>query len=418
VGADTKGLKMRALLTFLLLVLLGPWHIAAADQDAARAREVLAANAYPIDLSGGVLKGQAAAFLTAATQDAQFVLAGENHHDHFTPLFDLALFRLLHASHGFDHVVVEQDPLAIEAMLQPGLRGNAAAMGASLRDFRSVLGFASDEDLQFLAGVAAAEPALPDQIWGIEQTQSPVLALDILVKLAPDAHIRADAARLRDAAGADRSRVGFITFMEADPATLPRLRALQAEFHAEAGSRADTVLTALVKSAEIYSYYRRSAAGEKVGLYNNTVREQWLKEGFIRKTRAAQPDGGLKALFKFGANHMVGGLNRVGSMSLGNFLHEFAIWNGKTAFGIEIVTFGSYTDPADVAYLKPVLPEGRSTPVLIDLRALRPYYKGMAATLAPEERAALRAELFGYEAIAFFPASRKASWAMTGFAPP
>jgi hypothetical protein len=398
--------------------MLCPWRSNAAPAPAPDpTRAVLAANAYPITLRNGDLAGPAARFLAAATATAQFVLAGENHHDFATPLFDLAVFRLLHAEHGFDHAVVEQDPIAIERVLTPALHGNAPAIAHELRGFETVLGFASDQDLAFLAGVSNT-PSVTDPLWGIEQIQSPILALSILQPLAPDARSRADTIRLLDAARAHRSRLGFIDFLVSDPTTYPRLQALQREFHAPPGSRADTVLTALVKSAEIYSYYRRAHAGEPVGLYNNTVREAWLKQGFIRDTKAVQPDGRLKAFFKFGGNHMIRGLNQVGSFSLGTFLHEFAIWNGGTAFGIEIVTLGAYTAPADITALQPLLPPGQTTPVLIDLRPLRPYAQTLLAQVKPEDRAMLRAHLFGYDAIAFFPNSKKATWARTGFPAP
>ena len=389
------------------------WGAPAVDAVAA----VRAASLYPISLEGGRLGGPAAQFLRGATEHAQYVLAGENHHDYYTPLFDLALFAMLHDAHGVDHVAVEQDPLAIEEVEKPGMRGDAAAVGRMQREFRATLGFASDQDLIFLAGVQKTSGAA-DPLWGLEQTQSPVMALEDLLALAPDPRSRAATADLLAAARAKGGRMGFIDFLALDATTLPRLQALQAAFHAPAGSRADTLLTGLVKSAEIYSYYRRGAAGEPVGLYNNTVREAWLKQNFITRARAAQADGKLRVLFKFGANHMVAGLNPVGAFSLGNFLHELAIWNGQSAYGIEILTFGAYTDPADVPELKPLLPPGQATPVLIDLRPFRPIAKAVLAQVAPELRGALRAQIFGYDAIAFFPRSRRATWTMTGFAPP
>ncbi len=407
----------RLIAAFAVLAVLSPWRSGAAAPEADPTRAVLAANTYPIVLRDGALTGPAARFLTAATESAQFVLAGENHHDFSTPLFDLAVFRLLHAAHGFDHAVVEQDPFAIERVLRPGSRGSAAAIARELRGFETVLGFASDQDLAFLAGVSAT-PGVADPIWGIEQVQSPILALSILQPLAPDGRSRADTAALLDAARAHRSRLGFVDFLLSDAATYPRLLALQREFHAPPGSRADTVLTALVKSAEIYSYYRRAHEGEPVGLYNNTVREAWLKQGFIRDTRVARPDGRLKAFFKFGSNHMIRGLNPVGAFSLGTFLNEFALWNGETAFGIEVVTLGAYTAPADIAALQPLLPPGQTAPMLIDLRALRPYARALMAHVKTDDQATLRAHLFGYDAIAYFPNSKKASWALTEFPAP
>jgi hypothetical protein len=398
------------------LGLVGVWLIAG-QAGAVPARDnvagVVAANTYPMSIDGARLGGPAAQFLTKATADAQFVLAGENHHDYFTPLFDLALFHMLHDAHGYDHVAVEQDPLAIEQIEQPGLRGDAAAMGRMLRDYRVTLGFASDQDLAFLAGVEKTTP-----VWGLEQTQSPVYALEELRRLAPDGRTRADSDALLQAARAKAGRIGFVDFLALDASTYPRLQALAAEFHASRGSRAEAILTGLVKSAEIYSYYRRGGAGEPVGLYNNTVREAWLKQGFSARTRAAQADGRLRVLFKFGENHMIDGLNPVGAFSLGSFLHELAIWNGQSAYGIEVITLGAYTKAADLAALRPILPPGQTTPVVIDLRPFRPIAKAVLAQVSEADRATLRAHIFGFDAIAFFPNSRKATWSLTGFAPP
>jgi hypothetical protein len=377
--------------------------------------QLVAKNSYPFTLTDNRLAGPGADFLRRATAGAQFVLAGETHHDHFTPLFDLALLDLLHRDHGFNQVVVEQDPLGIEAILQPKLRGDAVAIGHFLPSYPTLLGFASDEDLQFLAGASRLIPG-PQPIWGIEQAQSPARYLELLAPLAPDAASRRlDETLLADARKAEPTRGDFGKFLALNPTTLGRLQALAAAYHKPPDTRAATLLTGLVKSAEIYSYYRRASAGEPVGLYNNTVREAWLKAGFIAHYRQV---GSTKALFKFGANHMIRGLNFTGAFSLSTFLHEFAIYNGTQAYGINVVTLGGYNAASDLTWMKNLraaLPPG---PVVIDAEQLRPQWKKLADGLPPDDRATLQQMIFGFESIVFFGNSQKATWSLTGFPVP
>ena len=113
-----------------------------------------------------------------------------------------------------------------------------------------------------------------------------------------------------------------------------------------------------------------------MGLYNNTVRESWLKARFMRHYRAEAADGRpLKALFKFGDTHMVHGLDEVSAFPIGNFAHEFAISNGMEAYSIQVVPNGDYAKESDLPnWLRTLMPEVLpKEAVIIDLRALRPY---------------------------------------------
>jgi len=97
---------------------------ALADPPAPVAADLVAANLHEFRYTNDTLSGPGAAFLREATAHSQFVLLGEDHMDHATPVFAGALFRMLHADHGFRYLVVEQDPLAIEDALEPPARGN------------------------------------------------------------------------------------------------------------------------------------------------------------------------------------------------------------------------------------------------------------------------------------------------------
>jgi hypothetical protein len=377
---------------------------------------------YAISFAKGHLGGEGHTHLMQALAQTQFVLIGESHYDHDTPLFVEALYRELNAQLGFHHFVVEQDPIGIEDTLKPGIRGNAAAMAEVAKRDPYLIGFASDQDLQLLADIGNLEK-VPDPIWGLEQAQGTTRYLAELSKLSPTPALRAECERLLAAAKKiEASRGMHGNFLSDDPEAYAQMQLLREHFAPAAGSREKKLLDGLVKSAEIYSYYRRADAGEYVGLFNNTVRETWFKEGFIADYHRSIALGDTlpKAVFKFGDEHMYHGLNTVAAFPIGNFAHEFAIANGLEAYSIDVFAVGSYSKWSDFpAWMRPLIPSpAPSNEVIIDLRALRPYQKLLRAKLADKDLGSFRMFINGFDAMVLLPNSRKADMTLTGFPNP
>lgn len=407
---------MRGLLMGMALLAAGS-AAQAADPDTAK---MLADNSHAFSIEAGELRGPGADLIRSATADAEFVLSGEDHFDTLTPRFHSALYRLVNRAHGIDRVVVELDPLAIEGIdWKPGT-DDLQKIAELAKRYPLLIGFSSDPDLQFLADVRAVSGR--DSLWGIEQAQSPARYLEELERLAPNAEARAETATLLAEARAVRSREDFGPYVKNAVQTLARLEALQKRFAAKPGSRADTLLTGLAKSIEIYSYYARAEAGEPVGLYNNTVREAWMKKQFLAHYAAETAKRGkpVKAMFRFGANHMYHGKNPTQAYPIGNLAHELAIANGQSAYGLYILGFGGYTKWGETpGWMKPILPEAEPTqPVLIDLRALRPVARFYAKQVAEADRWELRDLIQGFDALVLLPGSSKATWTLTGLPQP
>ncbi len=385
-----------------------------ADPDTAA---LIKANTYDLSFEGDELGGPGGAFLSKVTDKSQFVLIGESHFEHDTPIFADALFHMLERDHDFHHLVVEQDGVGIEDLLKPGVRGDLAPTAAVAKAHPTLIGFASDQDLAFLADVAKREKGA-SPIWGVEQVQGAARYLEELDAKAPSPQVRAMIAPLLEEAKKFDTRETLANFLAMDPTTLGRLEALKAAYHAPAGSRADDMLTGLVKSAEIYSYYRRAEAGEPVGLLNNTVRETWLKARFMRRYRAEATDGKpLKAVFKFGDTHMIHGLDGVSAFPIGNFAHEFAISNGMEAYSIEVIPTGSYAKWGEIpSWMRALLPKEPITkPVLIDLRPLRNVQRFYRQQVPLEDQWQFRQFINGYDAIVVLPNGRMADFKLTGF---
>jgi hypothetical protein len=377
---------------------------------------------YAIAFKNGRLTGVGREHLLQELTATQFVLIGESHYDHDTPIFVGALYRELHQELGFHHLVLEQDPIAIEDSLKAGARGSAMQIAALAKHDPYLFGFASDQDLQLLADVENLENN-PDPVWGLEQTQGTTRYLDELARLSPTPALRNECETLLAAArGIESNRGPHGNYLSDDATAYDKMKTLREHFAAGAGSREKQLLDGLVKSAEIYSYYRRAEAGEFVGLLNNTVREALFKQEFIKDYHRAVGPGDVlpKALFKFGDEHMYHGLNPVMAFPIGNFAHEFAISNGLQAYSIAVLPLGSYSTWSELpTWIRPLLPASApANDVMIDLRALRPYQKLFRAKVAEKEQWAFRAFINGYDAVVLLPNSRKADMALTGFPNP
>lgn len=409
---------MRFLL-FLAVVLGLAAPVCAQTPPAPDTRALLAANTRAFEMTTAGITGPGADFLLAQTAKAQFVLLGETHHDRDLPLFAGALFGRLQREHGFRYLAVELDPLAIDAV--NGYRGDLSKIAALSKRYPTHIGFSADPDLRLLAEVSKGSRPGDPVLWGLEQAQGATRYLEELVTLAPNAATRATVQQLYEEAKAKETRTTQGAFLHDDPTTLPRLQALEGAFDAKPGSRADRLLTGLINSAEIYSYNRRAGAGERVGLYNNTEREALFKRHFMEAYRPAARGGAKpKVMFKFGGWHMYRGRSPGGAFTIGNFAHEFAIANGMEAYGLSVLPVGEgYQSLKDIAWLTPLFPDGAPrTPVVLDLRPLKPWARAFTNQLEPARQWELRDYIHAHDAVIILPGSAKASWDLTGFPVP
>jgi len=388
------------------------------------AETLVAQQTYVFTYTADGLRGPGADFLKAQTAGSQFVLFGEDHMDHEVPIFAGAVYSLLREAHGFNHLVVEQDPVAIEDALQPERRGDAEKIAAHAKRYPTLYEFNSDEDLTFLAQVGRLENNA-DAIWGVEQATGSARYLEELVALAPNPAARELAETLLAEARAADPGPKYTVDWLANLKTPDAVARLTAAFQAAPDSRAARLLTGLAKSSEIFGFYRRAEAGEYVGLYNNTYREVVLKANFLRRYHAALrqaqggPAGGVlpKAMFKFGANHLYHGKNPTQAFPIGNLAHELAIANGLEAYGLYVQPLGpGYVSYKDLpAWILPLLPPVEPTvPTLVNLRELRRFQGVFREKTAPNEVWLQRVLLHGYDAIVLLPGSKPSASRMGG----
>ena len=401
--------------TLLCAAVLLACALAASAEDP-DPRALLAQNSHAFSFDDASLSGPGWDVLKAATVNSQFVLLGEGHDDKLTPIFAGALYATLNRTYGFDRVVVEQDPVAMELACAPERKGNVKAVAELSRRYPTFFEFSSDQDLAFIARACSLGRS-PAPVWGVEQTLGSERYLEELLTLAPNADVKRQVAELlAEVRAIEKTRRDYAHFLHDDPATQGRLEALQRAFQAPPGGRADFLLFGLVKSAEIFGYDRRAGAGEWVGLFNNTVREAQFKRNFMIQYRDAQKEGRApKMMFKFGSWHMYHGRSPGGAFTIGNLAHELAISGGMDAYGVLLLPGSTKWSELDL-WLKPLVPAGRPAgPTLVDLRALRPYQRLYRQKVAEKDQWQLRDLINAFDAIVVLPEGPEAEWTLTGF---
>lgn len=416
-----------ARLLFVLLLLafiVAPAHPAAAQEAHASADQIIARATLPVAFENGVLSGPGAERLIRESGSAQFLILIESHNDHATPLLTADLFRQLNKVHGFNYLAIEQDPFGMEAASNKSRRGRLDRIAAYARNYPYSYTFASDEELQLLAAAGRISKARTQPIWGIDQAFGATALFEELLALSrtPDARLLAQAL-LRDARAAEEQRnaEGLRDqrnhhFLSSDnPDLLPRIERLRQEMAPRAGSRAEELLKALQASVEVYSYHRRAdeldEAGAPLGLLNNWVREDWMKHRFMHHYRAAERAGDRqpKVLVKVGYWHAVRGRGPGNVFTLGNFLHEFAIANGKKALSVQVLPLREWwPDHASVdpEYRTLLPPDAMDRASLVDLRPLRAHlHQGNSFDLEGATLRTFRDLVFGVDFALFLPST-------------
>ena len=385
-------------------------------------------HSLPLRFEEGRLSGPGAELLLEAAGNAQFVILAEqvSHVDHATPQFMASLFEELHRRHGFDYIAVEQDPFGMERFSTEPVRGDLDRIVETVRRYPYGVTFINDEELRLFAHVGRVSTGGWRPIWGFDQAFGLTLPLEELVDLAPDDLARAEARALLQEAqrrevlvpdfgdwrGTRNFEAGHILSQDAER-LLPRVERLRQLYRPTPSSRADILIGALEASSRIYSYYHRSrelgAEGEPLGYYNNSVREQLMKDQFLHDYRHAEAVDRRRprVLVKAGSNHLIRGRNRTNVFTLGNMLHEFAITNGMEAITIMMLpiqpAWANFEAlPPEVQALLPSRNLAAAT--LVDLRPLRNHlHGGHRFGLGGETLSNFRNLVFGMDYALFLP---------------
>ncbi len=380
---------MRLLLALMALLTAAPALAQApADSLVAALRSVAA----PLSLSPtGDLAGPAGASLAARVRSARFVLLGEEHGLADVPRLATALWRAGEGP-GPRHLAIEVGE-QMAARLEAALRSDTT--GESYRRFLAehrpgAPFYFWREDAALLRAVVASTPGQHGVLWGLDYD---VLAdrhvlepLRALARTAAARRLVDSATAVVDSAFARALREqnpGLFYMFGGSPELFGRLRE---GLRPVAGSEADRILALLEETLTINQLFM---AGR--GYESNLRRSTLLKRQFLRMYDAARVARGRppRVLLKFGAAHLLRGLNPSQQFDLGTLLPDLALADGAESLSLYAIGGAgarqAQFDPrvlrsveiplaeAQEAWTRPFLqaaaPEGWT---VFDLRALRP----------------------------------------------
>ena len=380
---------MRPFLLLPALLIAAPLPAQApADSLVAALRSVAA----PLSLSpAGELAGEAGAGLAARVRAARFVLLGEEHGLADVPRLATALWRA-GSGPGERYLAIEvgeQMAARLEAALRSDTTGEAYLRftaehrpGAPFYFWR--------EDAALLRAVVASTPGQRGVFWGLDYD---ILAdrhvlepLRTLARTPASRRLVDSAATVVDSAFARalwEGNPGMFYMFGGSPELFRRLRE---GLRPAAGSVGDRILDLLEETLAINQLFM---AGQ--GYESNLRRSTLLKRQFLRMYDSARVARGRppRVLLKFGAAHLLRGLNPSRQFDLGTLLPDLALQDGaewlsvyaiggagahyaqfdpRTLRSVELSsadTQEEWTRP----FLQAAAPEGWT---VFDLKALRP----------------------------------------------
>lgn len=308
----------------------------APDSLAALLRTVAA----PLTLDGdGKLAGPAGDALAARVRRAQFVLLGEEHGVAQVPQLGAALWRA-GAAHRDQHLAIEVGE-QMAAGLEAALRADTT--GAAYRQFTEehwpgAPFYFWQEDAALLRTVIHSTPGERGVLWGLDYD---ILADRHLPERLRQLATTAAGRRLVDSAaavmdsGLERAlreqNPGFAYMFGGSPALFARLRD---GLHPAAGSEGDRILALMEETLAINRLFFAGSNYE-----SNLRRATLLKRQFLRRYDAARAATGHApwVLLKFGADHLMRGVNPVNQFDLGTLVPGLAETSGQESLSLYVM---------------------------------------------------------------------------------
>jgi len=363
-----------------------PPQTSAADRVTERAGQ----NRHRLAFDGQRFAGPAWDFLVREGAAAHAFLLGEEHGIAENPKLAAQLFRALRPS-GYEKVCVEISPPMAEDLARAA-RDGMDGMRAMFADATTnVAFFGMREEAEWITDARGAAPGRGQAIWGLdyEVFADRRLIARLKAKRKPAAATHAlDALEAASAAAwaqhAQTRNPQFIFSFSGDPALV---RAVRAAWPG-ADEDAALILETIEETLEINRLFVTGRNQE-----SNQRRADFNKRNLRRYLRA---NAAPKVFYKFGANHMVRGLNHTWSFDIGSAVPEIVALTGGTSFHLLVLPGAGASiaqfDPTALTYRSaPVASQYQSglTPItaaafadsmtLLDMRPLRPLVTGNRA---------------------------------------
>lgn len=244
-------------------------------------------------------------FLLDEARNNDFFLLGELHGDNEIP----ALLRVLWPvmwKQGYRHIAAEVSPWAAHQLeFVPVGKGPAVLALWTKREVSDVHALA-DSNANVIWGCDIEEVQPQMLIAELASLNPSDLDLRRMLELTKDGYTRKMAPELLDLAKRSKGKVDAVL---------------------NDGSLREN----LIETLEV----EKNRLGVDTKMIAQNERERLMKEQFLRHLRAGSEVGtSSKVLFRFGRNHLHRGYDARGISTLGNFIAELALGEGKTTFNV------------------------------------------------------------------------------------
>jgi hypothetical protein len=390
-------LRLRVALIALAVLLAGASSLPAQSDTL---DTLIRTNAHRLEYRSGQLRGPGRDVLRSALDSVQFVAVGEWHNRRGVHGFTGALFRLLVERFGFQYFATEEGP-ALGEMISRAARagGRDSVLALGLR-YPNAFHLYTESGLELFGDAGSASRASANPIWGLNQEFGASHVLERLLELSPTPSARTVAERLhRQALAYEGERFRRNIAYVGGIATADTFALLGRAFAASPGTEAHRLIGQLEFSARIFApYYVRPRPATSAFYQSGMAREANMKHLFADRYREALAAGDSlpKVVAFFGHVHLYRGMSeRTSLFTLGNFLSEFAAYNGLLSYHVYLAPALPELDRGWQAPLMKAAAEaaGTSDAVLIDLKPLQRHYARREDLLSPE----MRRLIFGYD---------------------
>lgn len=315
-------MRASALTLFAVLSATAPFLAQTASLD-----DMLTAARRSIVVRDGHLEGAGADVLRKAMAATPYVLIGEDHGLAEVPLFSAAVFREL-AARGTRDIVVEVGPEAGRRLTSVLAAPDPdAGIVTWMRRYPFSLAFYNlQQEFAFLrAARAAAGPGL--RVVGIDQELMGASRMLLESVGTPDAALLAQEREAYEKAVATGNPLDL--FMLTGPADA--LTGLRNRLSAVGRADDAALVASLLDSREIYALNARS------GFESNLTRAALMKRYYVGQLPPDRRSAPPPTLFKFGALHVMKGLNPLNSREIGNYIAVVADGLGTPSLHILIM---------------------------------------------------------------------------------
>ena len=285
---------------------------------------------------GEVFSGPGYRTLVEEGRNAHFFLIGEEHGIAENPLLAAQLFSEL-ADHGYRRLAIEVSPPMASALDQAAANGGLDGLRALYaQPGGEPAFFGMQEEAELLATVRASVPDDEPAFWGFDyEVAGDRTLLRRLDEIGPPKTAQEAFDTLVQTANMswrqweDTGNPGFVFSFSTDPKLIADLRQQWPDRSLEV----DTILDTLEQTLMIN---QRWVAGDSYG--SNVLRGRWLRQNFINywQTLPDKQDR-PKIMAKFGASHIIRGLNMNNTWDIGALIPELARIEGLESVSILVL---------------------------------------------------------------------------------